>query len=178
MISYRKKDKKVGNYMPERVSSLVYYVLLAVGTVVICLFYLIGYDTPFWADPQFNEPQLTDVLLIYILLLAEGVLVAVTIAFVMGLRISDRVVYDSNRLPVRRISVLTSLLPVVCMVVSFIAGSSWPVPVNGKPYTEMWWLKATDMFIWTIAVLIFVALALVVESRIRHGRYGKYKGTL
>ena len=49
-----------------------------------------------------------------------------------------------NRVPAGRIGwcVLFGLL--LCLVVTFLLGSSKPVMTNGQPFTSVFWLKATD----------------------------------
>ena len=56
---------------------------------------------------------------------------------------------------------------VVCLVVTFLLGSSSPVMTNGKLFTEVFWLKATDMFIYTTVILIIGCFAGVIVSRFR-----------
>ena len=60
-----------------------------------------------------------------------------------------------------RIALGVALLLVVTLVLTFVFGSSEPLPVNGKVYGDELWLKLTDMFIGTSAVLGLVAVALV-----------------
>ena len=52
-------------------------------------------------------------------------------------------------------------------VVTFLLGSSSPVMTNGKLFTEVFWLKATDMFIYTTVILIIGCFAGVIVSRFR-----------
>ena len=49
----------------------------------------------------------------------------------------------------------------VTLALTFAFGSSEPLPVNGRVYGDELWLKLTDMFIGTSAVLGFVAVSLV-----------------
>ena len=55
-----------------------------------------------------------------------------------------------NGIPVARIAWGTLALLVVSLVLTFLIGSSSPVTVNGKTFAYVFWLKATDMFIYTI----------------------------
>lgn len=55
-----------------------------------------------------------------------------------------------------------------CLVLTFVLGSSEPVKTNGELFTDAFWLKATDMFIYTSLILIIGCLAGVVLSRFRN----------
>ena len=53
----------------ERISKRVFIALLAVIAVVFVAFYLIGFNRPYADDPNFNEPLLTDVVLVFMFLI-------------------------------------------------------------------------------------------------------------
>ncbi|MBR1502811.1 MAG: hypothetical protein IJ618_02870 [Prevotella sp.] len=56
---------------------------------------------------------------------------------------------------------------VVCLVVTFLLGSSSPLLVNGQPFTDVFWLKTTDMFIFTSILLILGCFVSAIVSRFR-----------
>ncbi len=62
---------------------------------------------------------------------------------------------------------LTTGLLVVTLAVTFLAGSSEPLPVNGKLFTDTFWLKATDMFIFTSTILIIICSVVITATRFR-----------
>ena len=72
-----------------------------------------------------------------------------------------------NRVPAGRIGwcVLFGLL--ICLVVTFLLGSSDPVMTNGQPFTSVFWLKATDMFIYTAILLIIGCFVSAIVSKFR-----------
>ena len=72
-----------------------------------------------------------------------------------------------NRVPAGRIGwcVLIGLL--LCLVVTFLLGSSKPVMTNGQLFTSVFWLKATDMFIYTSSLLIIGCFVSAFVSRFR-----------
>ena len=47
----------------ERISQHVLYGLLGYVVVLFLVFFLFGYDTPYWKNDRMNAPMLTDVLL-------------------------------------------------------------------------------------------------------------------
>ena len=52
---------------------------------------------------------------------------------------------------------VTALL-VVCLLLTFLLGSSKPIQLGEKLYTDSFWLKISDMFIYTSGILIVVAV--------------------
>ncbi|MBR2292400.1 MAG: hypothetical protein IJ868_08870 [Prevotella sp.] len=57
---------------------------------------------------------------------------------------------------------------IACLALTFLLGSSAPVTTNGKLFTDVFWLKATDMFIYTSIILIIGCFAGVIVSRFRN----------
>ncbi len=147
----------------EKISTRVLYALVGVAVVVFALFYLIGYNLPYVYDPSYNAPLFTDVVL-WLLYAMTAVAVCVAACAVWHgyrTRSAEKVV---NGIPAARIAWTTAALLVVSLAVGFIGGSSSPVRVNGKAFSDTFWLKTTDMFIFATAVLIVVAVVAVVYS--------------
>lgn len=156
----------------EQISNRVLYLLLGVSAVVFCLFYLVGYDVPYIFEPEYNAPVFTDVLLIFMYLLLAVSLFVALFAVVRGYktRSAESVV---NGIRVGRIAWGTVALLVVSLVVTFLCGSSAPVSVNGKAFADVFWLKTTDMFIYTSSILIVVAVGAVGFSLSKQNRKRK-----
>jgi hypothetical protein len=72
-----------------------------------------------------------------------------------------------NRVPAGRIGWCVAIGLVVCMVLTFLLGSSDPVVTNGVRFTDTLWLKATDMFIYTSTLLIIGCFVSAIVSRFR-----------
>ena len=72
-----------------------------------------------------------------------------------------------NRVPAGRIGWCVAIGLVVCMVLTFLLGSSDPLVTNGVRFTDMLWLKATDMFIYTSTLLIIGCFVSAIVSRFR-----------
>jgi len=62
---------------------------------------------------------------------------------------------------------LTAGMLVLIMAITFLIGSSEPLPVNGKLYEDPFWLKATDMFIFTSIILITICSAVIAATKFR-----------
>ena len=160
------KQMNIKNIKTGQISTRILYVLVGITVVVFALFYLIGYNMPYMFDPTYNAPLFTDVVL-WLLYIMTFLAVSVAVcAVVRGYRRRSR---ESvvNGIPVARIAWGTLALLVVLLVLTFLIGSSSPVTVNGKTFADVFWLKATDMFIYTILLLLVVAAGAVGYSAMR-----------
>ena len=72
-----------------------------------------------------------------------------------------------NGVPAGKIGWCVAILLVVCLLVTFLLGSSSPVVTNGVKFTDVFWLKATDMFIYTSILLIIGCFVSAIVSRFR-----------
>ena len=68
-----------------KLSRMVLYALLSLTAVVFLLFFAVGFQMPYVDNPRFNAPLLTDVLLIFVALLAGCSLAAVVWAVMQRL---------------------------------------------------------------------------------------------
>lgn len=145
--------------IPTRILSMrVMYGLLILTVLVFGAFYLVEYDLPYDEDPSFNAPLFTDAVmgLIYLCFFVSAVLAVCS--FVAGLRLRNKSEAVVNNIPVARTTAGIAVLTVLCMIVTFLLGSSEPMLINGSKYTDSFWLKASDMLINTTCVLLFVAV--------------------
>ena len=129
-----------------KVSYYVLYVLFAIIGIVLVLFYGVGFDNPNAAG--LNEPQYTDAL-IYL----KYALAAITVALAVLAGVVQFVssLKDNPKGAVKTLIALALLVAVI--VVSYAMGSTDPVMVNGEPYNDTFWLKTTDMFIFSMYIL-------------------------
>ena len=67
---------------PSRLSHTVLIVLVALSVVVFVAFWLVGFDMPFFGNPRFNAPLLTDLLIgfVYFMLLLAIATVAISMS--------------------------------------------------------------------------------------------------
>lgn len=154
----------------EKLSSRVLYALVSLAVLVFVLFWLVGYDRPFADDPNFNAPLLTDALLVLMelfLLLTFGI-TAWSVARLLKKR--GKAGAMSNNIPVKRIGYYTVCGTALLMVLSFLIGSSAPMKINGMLYTDVFWLKASDMFIYTSLLMMLVAVAAVIYGTTKYKR--------
>lgn len=151
------------NLKTDQISSRVLYSMVGLTVVVFALFYLVGYNTPYLFDPTYNAPVLTDLVLVLMYLMTAVALGIAVYSVVKGsrMRSSEKVV---NGVPVAKIAWGTIAFVAVSLVATFLVGSSEPLKVNGTLFKDAFWLRLTDMFIYTSLVLIAVAVVAVGYS--------------
>ncbi len=151
-----------------KLSRTVLYALLSLTAVVFLLFFFaVGFQMPYVDNPRFNAPLLTDVLLVFVALLAGCSLAAVVWAVVVAVRRRGRKPRTENGINVTKLSVAVSAVTIVLAVLSFAFGSAKPIIINASRYDTAFWLKAADMFVVSSLVLLLLAVALIVAGYVR-----------
>lgn len=163
--------KNIIRWPAARLSAAVLYVLLGVAAVVFVLYYLVGFSRLSAEDPNFTEPRLTLLLLVFLWVMLGLALVMAVVSVVRSLRVRDKQQSHQNGIPVARIAVGTGCGLAVCLLLTFVLGSSRPMLINGLRYADAAWLKTADMFINTAIVLLLVAVIAVVCSNVRNARF-------
>ena len=72
-----------------------------------------------------------------------------------------------NGVPAGRIGWCVAIGFVLLLLVTFLLGSSKPIVTNGELFTDVFWLKTTDMFIYTSILLIIGCFVSAIVSRFR-----------
>jgi len=103
------------------------------------------------------SPLFVDVLLytVYALLLAAVALVLWSC--VRSIRLRNRSEAVENRIPARRLAWGVALMFVLLLAFTFATGSTEPIYINGKPFTNTLWLRVSDMLINSSLALIAIA---------------------
>jgi len=116
----------------------------------------------------FVSPLVADIMLwlMYIAVAAALIVTVVSVLKTVRFRTKDDEVV--NGVPRTRMAWIVGIAFLLCLVLTFLLGSSEPVRTNGKLFTDTFWLKATDMFIYTSLILIIGCFAGVVLSRFRN----------
>ena len=115
----------------------------------------------------FVSPLIADIMLwlMYIAVAVALVVTVVSVVKTVRLRTKDDEVV--NGVPRTRMAWVVGVAFLLCLVLTFVLGSSEPVKTNGELFTDTFWLKATDMFIYTSLILIIGCFVGVVLSRFR-----------
>ena len=114
------------------------------------------------------SPFIADIMLwlMYIAIVVAVIVTIVSMARTVRLRTKDEEVV--NGVPRTRMAWIVIVAFLLCLVLTFLLGSSEPVKTNGELFTDTFWLKAADMFIYTSLILIIGCFAGVVLSRFRN----------
>ena len=134
----------------QKVSGTVLYVMLAITLVILGMFFF-GGETPLdqrlVADTAMEEPAQTDAL-IYWMYILFGIAVIITIAAAIYQFVTGFI--DSPMTAIK--SLLGLILIIVVLVISWAMGSDQPLVMPGYDGAENvpFWLKLTDMFLYTI----------------------------
>ena len=124
------------------------YAMFAVILIVMVLFFLGGSATGDAAipgiDPEMWQPAQTDALL-YLIYALFGIAIAATK------------------------SLLGLVLMVVVLFVTWAIGDGTPMNIRGYEGADnvTFWLKITDMFLYTIYILLFVTIVAIITSGIK-----------
>ena len=116
---------------------------------------------------SFVSPFLADVMLGLMYLVTVVALGVTAYSVWHGLRTRRKGDDIINGVPAGKIGWCVAIGLVVCLVLTFLLGSSKPVMTNGTLYTDVFWLRLTDMFIYTSILLILGCFVSAIVSRFR-----------
>ena len=145
----------------QKVSGTVLYVMLAITLVILGMFFF-GGETPLdqrlVADTAMEEPAQTDAL-IYWMYILFGIAVIITIAAAIYQFVTGFI--DSPMTAIK--SLLGLILIIVVLVISWAMGSDQPLVMPGYDGAENvpFWLKLTDMFLYTIYIMMGALILLI-----------------
>ncbi len=146
----------------QKVSGAALYVMLAV-TVVILLLFFFGGETPVEqrvvADMSMSEPAQTDTL-IYWMYILLGVTILVTL-IAAGYQLVTGFI-DAPKATLR--SLLGFVMLVAILVITWAVGDTTPLVMPGYDGTENvpFWLRLTDMFLYSIYILMGITILLII----------------
>ncbi len=137
------------------------YVMLAITLVILGMFFF-GGETPvdqrLVADTAMEEPAQTDAL-IYWMYILFGIAVIITIVAAIYQFVTGFI--DSPMTAIK--SLLGLILIIVVLVISWAMGSDQPLVMPGYDGAENvpFWLKLTDMFLYTIYIMMGAMILLI-----------------
>ena len=144
------------------------YAMFAIILIVMSIFFFGGDATgdaviP-GVDPEMWQPAQTDALL-YLMYALFGIAIAATVIAAVsqfGAALKDN--------PASAIKSLLGLVPlVVVLIIAWAMGSGTPTNIPGYEGTDnvYFWLKLTDMFLYSIYILLFVTVVAIIVSGIK-----------
>ena len=72
----------------------------------------------------------------------------------------------TNNVPARRLTIAIAVGIIVLLGLTFLLASTSALTINGREYTDAFWLRTSDMLINSSIALIIVAVVSIVVSRI------------
>lgn len=116
---------------------------------------------------SFVSPFFADLMLGLMYVMVGAALLVTAYSVWHGLRNRRKGDDIINGVPAGRIGWCVAIGFIVCLVVTFLLGSSEPVVTNGASFTDVFWLKVTDMFIYTTILLIIGCFVSAIIGRFR-----------
>ncbi len=110
--------------------------------------------------------------IVEVVLWAVYVLLAVAVGIAAWSAVHGVRTHEQTKDPLasRRSSMIgyaTAALVAVILLITFALASTQPIVSNGKPFADTFWLRTTDMFIFTSILLICVCSAIVAIAKFR-----------
>lgn len=142
----------------QKVSGSVLYVILAITIIVAGLFFFGGED-PNPLVPDMSQPVYTDSL-IYLMYVLLGITIVITLAAAVYQFVMNFI--DSPKAAIK--SLASIIVLVGLLVVTWAAGSEQALVMPGYDGAENvpFWLKLTDMFLYTIYIMMAVLILLIL----------------
>jgi len=102
-----------------------------------------------------------DFFLIIIYLVIAVALCAVMWSVLRTMKIVGKTSGKAHGIPVRRINIAICASIVIIMILSFIIGSTDPMHINAQSYNNTFWLRMSNMFVFTgISTITVAAIAM------------------
>ncbi len=146
-----------------KISNIVLVVLSAISIIILGMFFFIGYDIPWEDNPSMVNPQFTDVLLWW-----NIILIGLTIVIAVG-SVIMQIVKGSSMETEKGLAGKTDVLAVALLVVSIIAGFIYGgidlemIAVNNKAWNPAAPENVTDNMT-TVVCIISIAILGVVTA--------------
>ncbi len=115
---------------------------------------------------NFESPIFVNIVLGTLYVLLAVAVVATAWSAFRGVRMQEPSERMQHGIPTRRIAWLTAAALLVVMLLAWLVGSTKAIDVNGKEYADAFWLRTSDMFIYSAIVLLVAAVVSVAVSQI------------
>ena len=145
----------------EKISKITLWALIGITIVVMALFLLVGYNNPYEENPTFNDPQLTDLLLVWTYILIGGTAIATVAAVIYGFVNGSNKSNNEEKGLAGKASVIAWGTFVVSVVIGIFAGiinQSEVLLINGERWNDPTDIILTDMSMISILILTIVTI--------------------
>lgn len=104
-------------------------------------------------------------LLIIIYIVIAAALGATAWAVIRTMKIVGKTSGKANGIPVRKINLCVTGIVLAFMILSFVVGSTEPLKINAVKFTDIFWLRTSNMFVFSgVATIIGAAAAMIYSS--------------
>lgn len=161
------KQTNQTKYSPEKLSLRILYTFIVTIAISFGLFYLVGFNLPYLLNPSLNAPLFTDVVIIMMVLLFLVGLGCMAWSLIRGIIKHSKEQNTENNIPIKKIGYSVAGGTILILVITLLTGSTNTLIINGRVFTDTFWLKTSDMLINTSTCLLVIALLGVIYGRIR-----------
>lgn len=163
-----KKDNS-GKKSAESISRMFLLSITLFIALVFLLFYFVGYDTPAMWDERYNNPLLTDVLLMLMILLFVTSCGVVLFSKIHSLR-NNHDEEIENGIHGKRITYSVVGAVLLLMALAYLALPASEMIVNGEVFNDMVWLRTANMFVVSCLVMIVAGIVAIVYGAVMNRR--------
>lgn len=139
----------------------VLYALIALIVWLFGLFFLVGFDTPYDENPDYNAPLFTGVLISFTLFLLLATTVVAIASGVRSMYKYRNKHQKENGIRSARIIMAVATGTMCVLLLSFILAPVDAIKVNGALFADGFWLRVAEMFVDTSLFLLLAAFAAV-----------------
>ena len=152
----------------DKISKITLWSIMGISVVVFILFFLVGFDKPWEENPQQYDPQFTDALIIWAIVLSAATLVIMLVSFFMYVK-----EYGFNKS-----YLYTWGLPIITLAIGAAIGFSNKnevMLINGKDWNteakpEVFNMILTDATMISIAILFVISIVAIIYSIVLKGK--------
>ena len=152
----------------EKISKILLWTMMGVTIIVFVLFLLVGFDTPFEDNPKYNNPKLTDAVLILCYALTITAIVATIWSAIKQITVGGNSTSKDKGIA-GRTGLISFVLLVVSLIIGVIVGianKGETMLINGKDWNNPTDIIITDTVMVTIVILGVVSILAVIYSMI------------
>lgn len=152
----------------EKISKILLWTMMGVTIVVFVLFLLVGFDTPFEDNPKYNNPKLTDAVLILCYALTITAIVATIWSAIKQITVGGNSTSKDKGIA-SRTGLISFVLLVVSLIIGVIVGianKGETMLINGKDWNNPTDIIITDTVMVTIVILGVVSIIAVIYSMV------------
>jgi quinol-cytochrome oxidoreductase complex cytochrome b subunit len=152
----------------EKISKILLWTMMGITIVVFVLFLLVGFDTPFEDNPKYNNPKLTDAVLILCYALTITAIVATIWSAIKQITVGGNSTSKDKGIA-GRTGLISFVLLVVSLIIGVIVGianKGETMLINGKDWNNPTDIIITDTVMVTIVILGVVSIIAVIYSMV------------